>query len=155
MGKPVVIPRKFMSALHYHVIVVTRHRERCLDSVARNGLQAYLPEKVRRMGAELQAAGGAEDHLHLLLTVEPNADLHDTIHELKIASAEWLREHTALQSFAWQRNFCAIPVNFVERSAVKDFIASQERQHAVRTLREELIGLTSRAGVDFGEDLLV
>lgn len=145
---------KIMSSLHYHVIVITRRRESCLDPATRTALQGYLSEKVRRMGAELHGSGGVGDHLHMLLTVQPEADLNETIAELKVSSAEWMRAHTHQQGFAWQQNYCAIPVNFVERPAVKDYIAAQERHHQTRTLREELIGLTSKAGMDFGEDLL-
>lgn len=143
-----------MSSLHYHVIVITRRRENCFDGSTRLALQTYLREKVRRMGVELHGAGGVGDHLHLLLTVPPEFDLVDTVAELKISMAEWMRAHTPQHGFGWQRNFCAIPVNLVERPSVKDYIDSQERHHKTRTLREELIGLTSKAGIDFGDDLL-
>ena len=54
-----------------------------------------------------------------------------------------------MPSFAWQEGYAAFTVSATARDAVRNYIATQEEHHRVKSFREELMEMLRKAGVEY------
>jgi REP element-mobilizing transposase RayT len=73
---------------------------------------------------------------------------------LKKSSSAWVHEQIGLESFAWQEGYAAFTAGATARHSVAQYIANQEKHHAKRSYRDELIDMLERAGVDYDRRFL-
>ena len=74
--------------------------------------------------------------------------------ELKKASSIWIHDKIKSENFRWQKGYSAFSVSAPARPSVKRYIANQEEHHRKKSLREELIELLERAGIEFDPKFL-
>jgi putative transposase len=84
-------------------------------------LRQYLSGIARAKNIPLVAAGGTQNHLHVLLALPPAVPLAKVVQELKGNSSRWLNESS--RGFAWQRGYGAFGVSESRRQAVIAYIA--------------------------------
>lgn len=141
-------------SLHYHIIFSTKHREPWLLPALRSRVHEYLGGTVKGLGGEIHGVGGVSDHVHLLVSLRATHYLSDFMRELKKTSSAWTKDECKLAGFGWQDGYCALTVSPSARSAVHNYIVSQEKHHRTRSFREELIDLLEKAGIDYEKKYL-
>ncbi len=73
---------------------------------------------------------GPEDHVHLLFVLGRVLGIAEVVKELKRQSTTWVKSKYAAQKlFAWQSGYAAFAVSYSQESAVKKYIANQEKHH--------------------------
>src|ERR1043165_3827656 len=92
-------------SLHYHVIFSTKDRLPMLTSDWRGQMHAYLGGIVKSLNGVPLAAGGIDDHVHLLVGLRATHCLSDVLRELKSGSSEWAHATVGKKSFAWQAGY--------------------------------------------------
>jgi REP element-mobilizing transposase RayT len=142
------MPSTYLS-LHYHLVFSTKHREATIAAEWRDRLHEYLGGTIRGLGGFPEGVGGTADHVHLLVGLNATHCLADLMRELKKASSVWVHDEIGLKSFAWQEGYAAFTVSSTARAAVRRYIANQEAHHSQESVRDELIALLKRAGVDY------
>ena len=110
-------------------------------------LWSLIRAVARNAQIEIRAAGGTNNHVHLLLRVPKTRTLADVMRELKANSS--LRIRKQLPAFAWQDGYGAISVSPSAIQAVTQYIAHQEEHHRRRSFEEEYVGILERAGVRY------
>jgi putative transposase len=110
-------------------------------------LWSLIRAVARNAQIEVLAAGGATNHLHLLLKLPKTRTLADVMRELKANSS--LRIRKQLPAFAWQDGYGAISVSPSAIHAVTQYIAHQEEHHRRRSFEEEYVEILDRAGVRY------
>ena len=142
------MPSTYLS-LHYHLVFSTKHREATIAPEWRERLHEYLGGTIRGLGAFPEGIGGTADHVHLLVGLKATHCLADLMRELKKASSVWVHDEIGQKSFAWQEGYAAFTVSSTACGAVRRYIANQEAHHSRQSLRDELIAMLKRAGVDY------
>src|ERR1700733_3160068 len=90
------------TSLHYHLVFSTKDREPLITADLREDLYGYLGGIVKTQGGVMLAAGGIEDHIHLLVGLKALHRLDYFLRELKASSSGWIhRERNP--KFAWQK----------------------------------------------------
>ena len=110
-------------------------------------LRQYLSGIARAKNIPLVAAGGTQNHLHVLLALPPAVPLAKVAQELKGNSSRWLNESS--RGFAWQRGYGAFGVSESRRQAVIAYIAGQEEHHRKWTFEQEFLTLLRKSKIDF------
>jgi REP element-mobilizing transposase RayT len=87
--------------------------------------------------------------VHLLVGLKATHCVADVLRELKKAASAWVHEQIGLPDFAWQEGYAAFTVSATARAAVKKYVANQEEHHRVRSYREELIAMLTKAGIEY------
>lgn len=92
-------------SIQYHLVIVTKHRQRCLTKEMLRDLRDICIYQVELKGGELLECDGEEDHIHLLLTLPPNVAITTLVNSLKTVSARLLRRDYAewLEKFYWKK----------------------------------------------------
>jgi putative transposase len=133
-----------------HVVFSTKNRApliRNLELLINN-----LRGIARNKGIDVLAAGGTQNHVHLLIRLPPVRPVSETMRDLKANSSRYMNE--TLGGFAWQDGYAAISVSPSQVPTVRAYIENQERHHARRTFDQELAALLDKLGVEYEREYL-
>lgn len=89
--------------LLYHCVFGTKGRRRLITEALRERLFPYISGIVKRLGGDLVACSGTEDHIHLLIELRADTSVAEAMRVVKANSSKWIHETFANQAgFAWQ-----------------------------------------------------
>jgi putative transposase len=126
------------TALHYHLVFSTKHRERWLTPEVEKRVWSYLGGIAREHKAVPVRIGGFDDHVHLLLGLSPTVAISSLMQRVKGRSSVWMGETLpGFRGFAWQDGYAAFTVSQSGVAAVSDYIQSQRAHHQGRSFEEE------------------
>jgi putative transposase len=111
-------------------------------------LWAYNIGIGRNKGILVIAAGGIENHIHLLIELPPTLSLAEAISKFKSNSSRWMKTK-GIKDFSWQTGYGAFSVGAKQLGAVTKYIRNQREHHKTQTYEEEFIGFLKRAGIEF------
>ena len=119
-------------ALHYHLVVVTKYRRRCLTAPMLERLREIAGARCAGWGGELLELNGEPDHVHLLVSLPPNAELSGFVNNLKTTSSRLLRKEFGdelnrvyRKPVLWSRSYCIITCGGAPLSILKQYIEQQ------------------------------
>jgi putative transposase len=101
----------------------------------------------RNKNIDVLAAGGTQNHVHLLLRIPPTRPVSESIRDLKANSSRYMSETSG--HFAWQDGYAAISVSPSQVDALRAYIAGQEQHHAKRTYEQEITALLEKSGITY------
>jgi REP element-mobilizing transposase RayT len=125
-------------SVRIHAVFATSRHRPILAGELGPRTHRYLAGVARRMGVGVPAAGGAAEHVHLLLDLPSTLALADCMRILKGASSKWLNKLGELEhGFAWQPGYAAFSVCASRFEATIDYIRGQEKLHATLPFKRE------------------
>ena len=137
----------------YHIAFSTKDREPWLKAEHRDRLYNYIGGVARNHHAVVLAANGTEDHVHLMVRLEPEVAISDLLRAVKANSSRWLRQTFGeLRGFAWQAGYASFTVSESNWRRVAEYIAQQEKHHERLSFAAELARLLQRHGIEFDPD---
>ena len=110
-------------------------------------LWRYVAALAHAKNIHVLAAGGTENHLHLLILLPQTITLATAMQEIKANSSRWLRETSA--QFQWQEGYGAFSVSQSQRQGVMEYIANQAQHHQKRCFEDEFLALLKNSGVQY------
>jgi putative transposase len=136
--------------LKYHVIVGTKDRAPLIEPDLKQRLYDYMGGVLREEGGRLLAAGGVEDHAHMLVQLPATLAVADALRVVKTNSSRWV--HDALPrhaEFAWQTGYAAFSVSHSVGPRVERYLAGQEEHHKKTSFQEEFVAFLQRHEVEY------
>jgi putative transposase len=138
------------SQLLTHIVFSTKCRQRWLAPIIRPKLFAYFGGILRNENAHLIAAGGVEDHVHLLIQYRTDHAIANLVRPLKSRSSAWLKQTVNdLTSFQWQDGYAAFSVSQSVVPEVMAYIHNQVEHHRERDFMTELLLMLDKHGIDY------
>ena len=129
-----------------HCIFSTKDRRALIPADRRPELYAYLGGIARGEGFSLIAAGGTDNHVHLLFLLPVTYSLANAVQKLKGSSSRWMGK-----GFSWQEGYGAFSVSPSQVEVVKEYIRGQERHHRKRSFEQEFVALLRNCGIEYDE----
>jgi len=121
-------------ALHYHLVLVTKYRRRCLTAPMLDRVREIAAARCEGWGGRLLEMNGEPDHVHLLIALPPNLDLSNFVNNLKTTSSRLVRKEfadhlagTYRKPVLWSRSYCIVSCGGAPLSIIKQYIEQQER----------------------------
>ena len=115
-------------------------------------LYAYMAGTAKNLDSHCLAAGGTNNHVHLLISQSKNMALSRLMEEIKKSSSKWIKtKGTALRTFGWQDGYGAFTIGQSQVEALRRYIAAQKERHKKQTFQEELLALLNKYGVEYDE----
>ena len=141
-----------LSDLLVHAVFSTAERRPALGKSIQARLFGYMAGIVRARGGVAHIVGGAEDHVHLLLTVPASSSVADMLRFVKGNSSRWLnRQFPRTGKFAWQRGYAAFSVSRSRYRDVYSYIAGQEVHHRRISFQQELVAFLKKHQIEYDE----
>jgi putative transposase len=126
--------RHVISALHVHLVFVTKYRRGVLDETMLAACEASMRKVCADFGAELREFNGEDDHVHLLVAYPPKVAISALVNSLKGVSARLLRteftgrvnRHITHGHF-WSPSYLAASCGGAPLSIIRHYIEQQRR----------------------------
>lgn len=149
------MPQSFVS-LHHHLIFSTKERRPLLTPVVRPRLFEYIGGILRAEACVLEVAGGVEDHVHLLVSLDKRLSISETLRIVKASSSRWIHDTypESLSDFAWQAGYGAFAVSHSNREKVRAYLARQAEHHRTVTFQDEFLEFLRRHEIAYDERYL-
>ena len=132
-----------------HCVFSTKDRIRCIDDELQPKLWAYLGGIARTNGFKALCVGGADNHVHVLLSLPATIPIAKAVQLLKGGSSKWIHDHHR-RNFAWQHGYSAFSIGVSQESATARYISSQREHHQRRDFREEFEAFLKKHGIGVG-----
>ncbi len=143
------------TCLHYHIIFGTKERRLSLAADLRRRVLDYIGGIIKNERGALIAAGGTQDHVHLLAGFHPEKAVADILRVVKTNSSRWVHNTFPDQAvFAWQAGYGAFSVSRSNLEQVQCYIANQEEHHRKVSFEEEFRQFLDRHGITYDPQYL-
>jgi putative transposase len=126
--------RHSVTALHVHLVFVTKYRRRVLTDPILTRCEQIMRETCATLGAELREFNGEQDHVHLLVFYPATIAIADLVMRLKGASAHQLRTENRLHmnthrmnGHLWSPAYFAASAGGAPLQIIKQYIQNQDR----------------------------
>ena len=138
-----------------HCVWGTKNREPYLTPDLRERLWPYLGGIARQNQMKTLAIGGANDHVHMLLSLPAILSVAKAMQLLKGNSSKWIREtFPKMHFFAWQEGYGAFSVGVSGVDRTVAYIRNQAEHHRTRSFHQEYAAMLKTHGFTFEESLL-
>lgn len=116
----------------YHVVWVTKYRRPVLNQKVESRLKEILKNIATEIKVEiLEMEVGDMNHVHLLISLDPQFGVHKAVKRFKGASSRYLRkEFPQLKSrlpTLWTNSYFVSTVGGAPLAKIKEYIANQKR----------------------------
>ena len=138
------------SNLLLHVVFGTKDRRPFIHESLRQRLYEYLAGVARNEFGRALTIGGAENHLHELLSLRTDVSTAEAMRKWKSLSSGWVHKtFPSDQTFGWQSGYGAFSVSEPMSIRVAKYISGQQEHHRRQTFEEEFVGLLERHGIRY------
>lgn len=122
--------RHIVYCCQYHVVWCPKYRRKVLSDGIDARLKVVFAETASEMGVEIIEMEVMPDHVHLLVSVDPQFGIHRCVRKLKGVSSRVLRsEFASLRSrlpSLWTHSYFVSTVGGAPLSVIKKYIEDQK-----------------------------
>lgn len=137
---------------YYHVVFATYNREAVLTEKYVDELYRIIVSLIKKKDCEALLVNGVENHIHILLNLNPKVALADLMRDLKSQSSVWVKNSGKFPMFTkWAHEYGAFSLSASHRQAVYEYIAGQKGHHAGMNLDDEFRRLVMKNGLVYYE----
>jgi putative transposase len=114
----------------YHVIWVVKYRRKFLTGKIETRLKQICREVAKENGFKIQEAECDQDHIHLLIDIDPQFGIHKAVKRLKGRSSRLLRQEFGILRSRlptlWTNSYFVATCGGAPLSVIKQYIESQK-----------------------------
>ena len=140
----------------YHIIINTHRRENTLPLKSCDLLYRYIGKVIINTGSTAYAINGIENHIHILVDLNPMVTLSGLVRDIKVASNQWMKKNVAFfPAFrGWGKEYAAFSYAQRDRDMVMNYIQRQREHHQKETFEDEFRKCIERVGLEWNDFLL-
>lgn len=135
---------------YYHLVFSTKDRRSFIKPAFQNDVYDQIRYVAVEYGASVEAIGGTEDHVHVLLQLPAKLAIAAVVCALKAKSSKRMGDHGHL--FAWQSGYGCFTVSSSAVPAVREYIGKQQEHHRKRSFNDEFAAILKKHGIERRED---
>ena len=115
----------------------------------------YITGIIKNKGQKLLAINGMPDHIHILVSIEPDMPVSGLVREIKKHSTDFINGNSlAPVKFNWQEGYGAFSYSNSQIPGVVKYIHNQEEHHSVKTFQEEYMKMLNDFQIEYDEKYL-
>ncbi len=123
-----------VSALHVHLVFVTKYRRGVLDDAMLTRCEQVMHDVCDDFGARLAEFDGEHDHVHLLVEYPPKVPVSALVNSLKGVSSRRLRQDftmrvnsASMHGRFWSPSYLAASCGGAPQAIIRHYIEQQRR----------------------------
>ena len=121
-----------------HCVWGTKKRIPYLSEVIRKEVIDHIRANAKEKDIYLDIINGYKEHLHCLISLDPDMALSNVIQLLKGESSYWINKNGLTSNkFGWAVEYYAVSVSESHVPNVRRYIKNQEEHHKYKTWQEE------------------
>ena len=124
-----------MTELYVHIVWATWDRRPLITPTIEPVIYRTIEAECHRLGCQVYAIGGVEDHLHILLRLHASVAVAELVKQMKGVSSHLIRTETDPESgFRWQGSYGAFSLGRPDLDRVRGYVQQQKARHQNRQL---------------------
>ena len=121
---------KYYTELYYHLIWATWRRYPFMVPDIQVPIYRYSNYQCRKNDFHLYAVNGIEDHIHVVISLNPTVCISETIKQLKGTTAHFCNNRLSLDHlFKWQQGYGALTIDKRALPHVISYVKNQKQHH--------------------------
>ncbi len=124
----------------FHFIFATRERAPILTAPIQRLLFNHLRQVCAELRCELHEIGGIEDHVHLLVSLQPSHRIDIVADTLKASAAEMINKLSLNTTLEWEEGYGVLSLRNKDIEIVSEYLHTQKERHQ----KGDLIGKMER-----------
>jgi len=138
-----------------HFVWATKDREPLIKPGWRERLHGFLGGILDKKKCHLLAAGGVDDHVHVLASLSATVSLAEIAGALKANSSRWIHETIpGTENFQWQEGYGAFSVSKSAEPRVANYVRTQEEHHSRQSFQDEFLALLEKHKITYDDRYL-
>lgn len=138
--------------LYIHFICAVQNRKCLISKNWQDELYKYISGIIDQQGHKLYIINGMPDHIHILVSMNPNQSPSDLMYNLKRSTSLWInQEKLSVERFSWQEGFGAFSLVKSQLVVVIKYIENQPVHHKRLSFKEEYLNFLREYEIDFDE----
>jgi REP element-mobilizing transposase RayT len=110
----------------------------------------YIGGIARENKMKLVAAGGIEDHVHLLISLPRTLEIAKAIQLIKGGSSKWIHDTFAQhRPFKWQEGYGAFSIGIGEKDRTVHYINCQPEHHRRQDFKTEYLAFLVKHEIEY------
>jgi REP element-mobilizing transposase RayT len=140
---------------YHHIIFAVKYRERLLKKEFRPEVFKYISGIITNRGHKSIIVNGVDDHIHVLIGLNPNDKISDLVASIKRSSSLHINHQNWFKGkFQWQDGYGGFSHSRSQIKNVYKYINNQENHHEENKFRKEYINLLKRYRIKYDEKYL-
>ncbi len=136
----------------YHIVFCTKRREMTIPLTHTDDLYRFIWKEIQLLNCRLLRIGGIQNHIHLLIDLNPSVALSSLVRNIKGHSSSWMSHDTRYSSFAgWAGEYYATTIAYDQIHNVIEYIKGQRQHHLGDVLDDEFARLYGAAGLRYDD----
>ncbi|MBW3570524.1 MAG: IS200/IS605 family transposase [Gemmatimonadetes bacterium] len=114
--------------LYVHLVWATWDRAPLITPEIRERIYPVMQHQASRLGAQIMAIGGVEDHVHVLARLPTTLSVAELVGRMKGASSHMVTQIIG-RAFKWQGAYGAYTLGRSGLIPAREYVLNQERHH--------------------------
>lgn len=141
----------FISQL-MHCVFSTKERRPMITPELQTRLFQYVGGIARENKIKLLAAGGVDDHVHLLISMPSTITISKAMQLIKGGSSKWIHEtFPEHRLFEWQEGYGAFSIGVGDIERTVNYINNQAEHHEKMDYKTEFRAFLKKHGIEYDE----
>ena len=146
---------KTYTQLYIQLVFAVKNRQAMLNKEIRPQIFKYISGIISNFGHKSIIVNGVSNHIHILIGLNPNKTISETVHEIKRSSSIYINENKILKyKFAWQEGYGAFSYSKSQLDNIYNYILNQESHHKKTSFRDEYIQFLKKFEIDYDDKYL-
>ena len=121
-----------------HCVWGTKNRTPYLSGGIKNKVTDHIKVNAKEKGIYIDIINGYNEHIHCLISLNPDIALSKVIQLIKGESSYWINKKNITGSkFCWAVEYYAVSVSESHIHRVRNYIKNQEEHHRRKSWQEE------------------
>ena len=138
--------------LYIHYVFAVQNRLCIINKSWQDDLYKYMSGIIEQQGHKLMIINGVQDHVHILISMNPKQAPSDLMFHLQRSSSLWINQNKLVSGkFSWQEGFGAFSLSKSLSPFVLNYIKNQQDHHKKTSFTEEYLKILIENDIEFDE----
>jgi len=141
--------------LFVHIVFTPMHKAALIKADFEEELFKYITGIAKNYRHKLLCINGTQDHIHILIGLNPEQSISTLVQEIKKSSSKWINDNNfCLGRFEWQRGYGAFTYSKSQVKQVIKYIQNQKVHHQKVSFLDEYKLFLKRYEVEYNPDYI-
>jgi len=138
--------------LYIHFVFAVQNRLSLIDQKWEENLYSYITGIVEKRKHKMMIIKGMPDHVHTLISMNPNESISDLMYHVKRNSSLWINDNRlCMGKFSWQEGYGSFSYGKSQVASLIKYIEQQKKHHKKRNFRDEYLEILKKFDVEHDE----